>query len=91
MTQIGLLFVFLKDRRGNDVGISKRTLETLVDLVEIKLSCMEVYDREDSRELANLERCLAELKSVISTTALGDVVALTSQTPARHVRAPRAA
>jgi hypothetical protein len=24
------------------MGISKRTLETLIDLVEIKLSCMEV-------------------------------------------------
>ena len=42
------------------MSISKRTLETLIDLVEIKLSCIEVYDREDARELANLERCLGE-------------------------------
>ena len=35
------------------MGMSKRTLETLIDLVEIKLSYMEVIDREDARELAN--------------------------------------
>ncbi len=42
--------------------ITRRTLETLIDLVEIKLSCLEVYDRDDARELANLENCLNELK-----------------------------
>ena len=41
--------------------ISRKTIETLIDLVEIRLSCVEVYDREDARELANLERCLEEL------------------------------
>lgn len=43
------------------MAISQRTLDTLVDLVEIKLSCLEIYDREDSRELQNLERCRDEL------------------------------
>lgn len=41
--------------------ITRRSLETLIDLVEIKLSCMEVYDKDDSRELSNLEYCLNEL------------------------------
>ena len=48
------------------MSISKRTLETLIDLVEIKLSCIEVYDREDARELANLERCHGELKTIMT-------------------------
>jgi hypothetical protein len=48
------------------MGMSKRTLETLIDLVEIKLSCMEVIDREDAREFASLERCLGELKNTMS-------------------------
>jgi hypothetical protein len=48
------------------MGMSRRTLETLIDLVEIKLSCMEVIDREDAREHANLERCLGELRKTIS-------------------------
>ena len=55
------------------MGISKRTLETLIDLVEIKLSCMEVYDREDARELANLERCLGELDEWVDVGTSGEV------------------
>jgi hypothetical protein len=47
------------------MGLSRRTVETLVDLVEIKLSCMEVYDRDDAREIANLERCLGELRTLL--------------------------
>ncbi|MDJ0610912.1 MAG: hypothetical protein QNJ67_18195 [Kiloniellales bacterium] len=43
------------------MSITTRSLETLIDLVEIKLSCMEIYDREDAREVANLESCLDEL------------------------------
>ena len=53
------------------MSISKRTLETLIDLVEIKLSCMEVYDREDARELANLERCLGELRNMLTGATQG--------------------
>jgi hypothetical protein len=41
--------------------MTQRSLETLIDLVEIKLSCFEVYDRDDARELASLESCLNEL------------------------------
>ena len=47
------------------MDLSKRTLETLIDLVEIKLSCMEIVDRDDARELASLERCLGELKNAM--------------------------
>jgi hypothetical protein len=34
-------------------------------LLEIKLSCMEVYDRDDARELARLEECRCELLSLL--------------------------
>ena len=44
--------------------ITERSLETLIDLVEIKLSCMETYDKDDARELANLEHCLNELNQL---------------------------
>ena len=44
--------------------MTQRALETLIDLVEIKLSCLEVYDKDDARELANLEHCLNELNSL---------------------------
>ena len=47
------------------MSLSKRVVETLIDLVEIKLSCVEVYDREDKREIAGLERCRQELLKMI--------------------------
>ena len=48
------------------MSLSKRVVETLIDLVEIKLSCVEVYDREDKREIAGLERCRQELQKLLA-------------------------
>ncbi|MHA1151092.1 MAG: hypothetical protein ACTSQ7_00245 [Alphaproteobacteria bacterium] len=53
------------------MSLSKRVVETLIDLVEIKLSCVEVYDREDKREIAGLERCRQELQNMIGGSANG--------------------
>ena len=64
----------LENKWGNVVAISDRTLETLIDLVEIKLSYMEVIDREDRRELINLERCLGEFRSLMDSARQGDAV-----------------
>lgn len=55
------------------MSLSKRVVETLLDLVEIKLSCFEVYDREDSRELAALEQCKRELLQLGSGKAAAPV------------------
>lgn len=65
------------------MSLSKRSLETLLDLVEIKLSCMDVWDREDRRELQNLELARHELRGIGSGN--GAVVAM----PRRRGR-PRA-
>ena len=46
------------------MSLSTRAVETLIDLVEIKLSCLEVSDRDDAREHANLEQCLSELRTM---------------------------
>ncbi len=43
------------------MSLSKRSIDVLVDLLENKLSCMQVYDRDDARELAILEQCRREL------------------------------
>lgn len=48
---------------------SKRSIETLLDLVEIKLSTMEVTDRDDARELAMLECARDELRELQSALA----------------------
>ena len=43
------------------MSLSRRSVQTLMDLVENKLSCLMVYDREDARELAILEQARREL------------------------------
>ena len=48
---------------------SKRSIEALLDLVEIKLSAMEISDREDAREFAKLECARDELKELQSALA----------------------
>ncbi len=60
------------------MALSRRVVETLLDLVEIKLSCMEVHDREDTREATCLEACRQELKTLMSggaSTSDGGTVA----------------
>jgi hypothetical protein len=43
------------------MSLSRRSIQTLMDLVENKLSMMQVVDREDARELAVLEAARREL------------------------------
>lgn len=55
------------------MAISKQSVETLMDLVEIKISYMDVLDRDDAKELRVLERCRDELKA-LTGAATADVV-----------------
>ncbi len=43
------------------MSFAKKSIETMIDLVENKLSCIQVIDRDDAKELAILEQCLREL------------------------------
>jgi len=43
------------------VALSKRTFETILDLIENKISCMEGWDQTTARERAKLEACRREL------------------------------
>ena len=47
------------------MSLSKRSIATLLDLVEIKLSCIEVMDREDAQEVAALEGAKRELTAIM--------------------------
>jgi hypothetical protein len=51
------------------MALSKQSVESLMDLVEIKISYMDVLDRDDAKELRVLERCRDELKALTATTA----------------------
>lgn len=55
--------------RNAAMSISKKMVETLLDLVEVKLSYMQVSDREAQRELAQLENCRRELRSLMAAVA----------------------
>ncbi len=58
----------------------------LLDLVEIKISYMDIADREDARDLVVLERCREELRSLT-----GIAGAATAATLNRRVGRPRIA
>jgi hypothetical protein len=55
---------------SEQVTLSRPTVETLIDLVEIKLGCMEIYDRDDARELKALEACRDELQVLRASGSL---------------------
>ena len=55
------------------MSLSDKTLETLIDLVEIKLSCFEIYDRDDRKAQKDLQHCLAELTQIAGATGQRDV------------------
>ena len=48
--------------------VSRQSAELLLDLVAIKLSCIEVFDRDDARERKALERARVELESLLGRT-----------------------
>jgi hypothetical protein len=68
--------------------LSKRSVEMLLDLVEIKISYMDVADREDARDLVFLERCREELKEL---TNVAPSATVSSKMIARRDGRPRIA
>ena len=44
--------------------LTRKSLELLIDLVEIKLGSMEVFDRDDQKILRDLEACRKELSAI---------------------------
>lgn len=69
------------------MSLSRRSVETLIDLVEIKLSCLEVADREDAREKACLEMTLRELQAMAPPRKSADIVPFARRAPARTATA----
>jgi hypothetical protein len=46
------------------MSLSRQSIGALVDLVENKLSCMTVSDRDDLRDKVTLQRALSELSGM---------------------------
>jgi len=49
--------------------LSKKSLASLLGLVDTKLSCLVVYDREDAREKTYLESSRSELAAMMRAAA----------------------
>ncbi|CAK0775254.1 transposase [uncultured Gammaproteobacteria bacterium] len=62
------------------MSLSPRCIETLLDLAENKLCCLDVTDREDARERVVLGRCIQELRAETS----GNMVAMADYTGLRR-------
>jgi hypothetical protein len=52
------------------MSLSRQSVGALMDLIENKLSCMTVSDRDDLREKVTLQRALSELSSVGGMSSL---------------------
>lgn len=68
--------------------LTKKSIEALLDLIEIKLSCIQVIDREDAREVKTLQMAREELCGLIGVAPKGDIVPLNAL--AEAAKTPRA-
>ena len=68
--------------------LSKKSIEALLDLVEIKLSCIQVLDREDAREVKMLQDARNELFGLLGIEPTGEVIPMRALAAA--ARTPRA-
>jgi hypothetical protein len=73
------------------MSLSKRSIDMLLDLVEIKISYMDISDREDARDLQILERCRDELRGLERGAGIGAETVVPFQQPIRRPGRPRAA
>ncbi len=55
-------------------SFTKRSVETLLDLAEIKLSCLQVFDRDDGKELAAFEQARRELGAILPERKASSIV-----------------
>lgn len=71
------------------MALSNKSIEALMKLVEIKLDCVEIFDREDAREVKALERCRNELLALGGKDGATNVVEMPRE-KARPAPAPQA-
>lgn len=69
------------------MSLSKKSITTLFDLVENRLSSMQVVDRDDARELAVLEAARRELLTLATDQGCGKVVQLRRSAPVEEAAA----
>ena len=50
---------------GVGMALSKRSIEILIDLLEVRINVLMITDQEDVRELNRLRKCKEELENVL--------------------------
>ena len=66
------------------MSLSRKCVRTMLDLVEIKLSTIQVSDREDAREAAILKTCRDELAALLLRKAALAAAARTAPAASEH-------
>ncbi len=56
------------------MSLSTRQIDSLLDLVEIKLGSMQVFDRDDLKEATLLKECVKTLRTMKEPAPRPDVV-----------------
>ena len=69
------------------MALSRKSVEALMDLVEIKLSCVEIFDREDAREVKALESCRKELLALGGKRGSTNVIEMPRKIGASRIQA----
>ncbi len=64
------------------MSFSPRSIETLIDLVEVRISSIEGIDRNDIRAINRLKRCLGELQTYMGNKPEPVVVSFTEASSA---------
>jgi hypothetical protein len=54
------------------MALTRKSVEELIDLVEIKLSCIEVFDTQDRQSVGRLEQCRRELYELVGEVPKAD-------------------
>lgn len=57
-----------RPKRVHTTKLSQAALTTLLDLIEIKMQHMEVFDREDAREAKSLSEAREEIAAILGVT-----------------------
>ncbi len=57
-----------RPKRVHTTKLSQDALTTLLDLIEIKLQSMEVFDREDAREAKSLSEAREEIAAILGVS-----------------------
>ena len=59
-----------RPKRVHTTKLSQDALTTLLDLIEIKLQSMEVFNREDAREAKSLSEARVEIAAILGVEVM---------------------